>query len=291
MCENAQVNGVTKDGGCKHYCLVHHPDVLPVLIPLAPVLSLSRGPTVGEYASLWSNAAVKIPDDVDAAEAAPLLCAGVTVFNGIRNMNVTAGDVVAIQGLGGLGHLAVQYSRKMGYNTVAISSSDAKKEFATKLGANHYIDTSKQDAAEELQKLGGASLVVITAPNPKIMGPMVNACGPLGKVLILAREWSWHPYSCFMFLTLADLGMKLLFCHSPRTAVGDVPVPSVSMIMKGISVHGWPSGHALDSEEAIAFAQNQGVKCMVEKVKLEDVEGAVKSMEDGKVRFRGVIVF
>lgn len=131
---------------------------------------------------------MKIPTDLDAAEAAPLLCAGVTVFNGIRNMNITAGDIVAIQGLGGLGHLAVQYSRKMGYNTVAISSSDAKKEFATQLGANHYIDTSKEDAAEALQKLGGASLVVITAPNPDIMGKMVNACGPLGKVLILARE-------------------------------------------------------------------------------------------------------
>lgn len=103
-------------------------------------------------------------------------------------MNPVAGDIVAIQGLGGLGHLALQYSRKMGYNTVAISSSDAKKEFATKLGANHYIDTSKEDAAEALQKMGGASLVVITAPNPKIMGNMVNACGPAGKVVILARE-------------------------------------------------------------------------------------------------------
>lgn len=143
---------------------------------------------VGEYATLWSNAAVKIPTELDAAEAAPLLCAGVTVFNGIRNMNVTAGDIVAIQGLGGLGHLAVQYSRKLGYNTVAISSSDSKKDFATKLGANHYIDTSKEDPAEALQKLGGASLVVITAPNPDIMGKMVNGCGPLGKVLILARK-------------------------------------------------------------------------------------------------------
>lgn len=145
-------------------------------------------PTVGEYATLWSVSAVKIPDEIDAAEAAPLLCAGVTVFNAIRKMDITAGDVVAVQGLGGLGHLALQYSRKMGYNTVAISSSDAKKEFATKLGANHYVDTSKEDAAEALQKLGGASLVVITAPNPKVMGPMVNACGPAGKVLILARE-------------------------------------------------------------------------------------------------------
>ena len=116
------------------------------------------------------------------------MCAGVTVFNGIRQMNITPGDVVAIQGLGGLGHLAVQYARKMGYRTVALSTSSAKKDFAAQLGATDYIDTSKEDPAEALQKMGGASLVVVTAPNPKVMSPLVKACGPLGKVLILARK-------------------------------------------------------------------------------------------------------
>lgn len=106
-------------------------------------------------------------------------------------MNITQGDTVAIQGLGGLGHLALQYSRRMGYRTVAISSSDSKREFAMKLGANDYIDTSKEDAAEALQKIGGAALIVITAPNPKIMGPMIEGCAAGGKVLILARK-------CFM---------------------------------------------------------------------------------------------
>lgn len=137
---------------------------------------------------MWSVAAVNIPGHIEAAQAAPLLCAGVTVFAGLRELQITAGDIVAVQGLGGLGHLALQYSRKMGYNTVAISSSDSKRDFATKLGANHYIDTSKEDPVEALQKLGGASAVIITAPNPKIMGPMVNACGPRGKVLLLARK-------------------------------------------------------------------------------------------------------
>lgn len=131
---------------------------------------------------------MRIPHDADPAEYAPLLCAGVTVFNGIRKMNIVPGDIVAIQGLGGLGHLAVQYARKLGYRTVALSTSSNKKDFATQLGATDYIDTSKESAAEALQKMGGASLIVVTAPNPEVMGPLVNGLGPLGKLLILARK-------------------------------------------------------------------------------------------------------
>jgi len=211
-----------------------------------------------EYCTLRSEAAVRIPPDADPAQYAPLLCAGITVFNGIRKMNITPGDIVAVQGLGGLGHLAIQYARKMGYRTVALSSSDAKREFAMKLGATDYVDNSKEDSAEALQKMGGASLVVVTAPNPKMMGNLVNACGPCGKILIL----------------------------SP---VGEVPVDTGVMIHYGISVHGWPSGHALDSEEAIAFAEHQGVECMVEKFPFDKVEDAVKHMTSGKVRFRCVL--
>lgn len=174
-------------------------------------------------------------------------------------MDIVHGDTVAIQGLGGLGHLALQYARKMGYRTVALSTSSSKKDFAFELGANDYIDTSKENAGEALQKIGGASLIVVTAPNPEIMGPLINGLGPMGKLLILAP-------------------------------VGDVPVNTVSLIMGGRSVHGWPSGHALDSEEAIDFAEKQGVKCMVEKFPFNKVEDAVKHMESGKVRFRSVIV-
>ncbi|PVI05169.1 alcohol dehydrogenase [Periconia macrospinosa] len=228
-CDNATVNGIFRDGG------------------------------YAEYTTIRSEAAVRIPADVPAAEYAPLLCAGVTVFNGIRKMGIVPGDIVAIQGLGGLGHLALQYSRKMGYRTVAISSSDSKREFAKELGANDYIDTSKEDAAEALQKIGGASLIVVTAPNPKIMGPMAKGLATLGKLLILAP-------------------------------IGEVPVDTITLIGKGASVHGWPSGHALDSEEAIAFAQNMGVNCMVEKFPFEKVEEAVEHMLSGKVRFRSVLV-
>jgi D-arabinose 1-dehydrogenase-like Zn-dependent alcohol dehydrogenase len=228
-CENEAVNGVSRDGG------------------------------YGQYATLRTEATVKVPDGMDAAAAAPLLCAGVTVFNGIRQMNIIAGGTVAIQGLGGLGHLALQYSRKMGYRTVALSRDDSKKDFATKLGATDYLDGSKGDAGEELQKLGGADLIVVTAPNPKIIAGLVGGLAPLGKLLILAP-------------------------------VGDVTVNTVPMILKGQSVHGWPSGHALDSEEAIAFAQTQGVECMVEKFPLSKWKDAFEAMVTSKVRFRAVLM-
>ncbi|GAB7341028.1 hypothetical protein MBLNU457_7357t2 [Dothideomycetes sp. NU457] len=228
MCDNEVVNGVNRDGG------------------------------YAEYSDLRSEAAVRIPDDVPAADYAPLLCAGVTVFNGIRKMNIVQGDTVAIQGLGGLGHLALQYARKMGYRTVALSSSDDKKDFAMKLGANDYINTSKSDVAQELQKIGGAALVVVTAPNPKVMSPLVGGLAAGGKLLILAP-------------------------------VGEIPVDTVTMIMKGASVHGWPSGHALDSEEAIAFAQHQDVNCMIEKFPLEKAGEAIEHMHSGKCRFRAVL--
>jgi len=228
MCQNEAINGVTMNGGYSEYCI------------------------------LRTEAAVKISPDIDPVSYAPLLCAGVTTFNGIRKMNIEQGGVVAIQGLGGLGHLAVQYARKMGYRTVALSQSAAKKDFAMELGATDYIDGSKEDTVEALQKMGGADLIVVTAPNPKIIGPLVGACAPLGKVLVL----------------------------SP---VGDITVSTIPMIMKGISVHGWPSGHALDSEEAIEFAEHQGVKCMVEKFPLEKAQEAMDYMLSGKVRFRAVL--
>lgn len=200
MCSNAAVNGVSKDGGYAEYC------------------------------TLRSEATVTIDRSLDPAAAAPLLCAGVTLFNSIRKMGITQGDTVAIQGLGGLGHLGVQYARKMGYRTVALSSSDKKRDFATKLGANDYFDGSKQDHGEALQKIGGAALIVVTAPNPEIISPLLNGLAAGGKLLILAP-------------------------------VGEVKVNTVAMITKGLSVHGWPSGHALDSEEAIQFAQHHDVNC------------------------------
>ncbi|KAI9749031.1 MAG: Saccharopine dehydrogenase [Chaenotheca gracillima] len=229
MCSNASINGVTRDGG------------------------------FAEYVILSTEAVVSVPEDIDPAQAAPLLCAGVTVFNAIRKMDILHGGIVAVQGLGGLGHLAIQYANKMGYRVVAISSSAAKEDFAKKLGAHDYINTAKEDAAEKLQALGGAALVVCTASNPDAMGGFLGGLEAGGKLLILAPA-------------------------------GETKVNTIAMITKGLSVHGWPSGHSLDCEEAIEFAQVHDVNCMIEKFPLKDAQKAFERMTSGNVRFRSVLV-
>lgn len=227
-CDNREVNGVTMDGG------------------------------YAEYVILRAEAAVRIPSDADPVEVAPLLCAGVTVFNSMRQMHVVQGSVVAVQGLGGLGHLGVQYANKMGYKVVALSSGSDKKDFATKLGAHHYIDTSKEDPVQALQKLGGADMIVATAPNPKAISPLVGGLAVGGKLVVLAP-------------------------------VGPVEFDTAALVTKGASVCGWPSGHAQDSEDAIDFASTHGVKCMVEKFTLKDVQAGFDHMTSGKARFRAVL--
>jgi D-arabinose 1-dehydrogenase-like Zn-dependent alcohol dehydrogenase len=174
-------------------------------------------------------------------------------------MNIEQGNLVAVQGLGGLGHLAVQYANKMGYKVAALSSGASKKDFATKLGAHEYIDSSADDPVKKLTTLGGAALIIATAPNPKAIAPLTAALQPGGKLLILAP-------------------------------VGTVEINSVDLIIGGRSVHGWPSGHALDSEEAIDFATTHGVKCMVEPFGFDKATEAVEHMLSNKVRFRGVLV-
>lgn len=229
MCDNEAINGVSRDGG------------------------------YAEYVLLRAEAVVRVPKEIDPAEAAPLLCAGVTVFNGIRKMHVEQGALVAVQGLGGLGHLAVQYARKMGYEVAVLSSGDDKAAFAKQLGAHHYINSKSADAGAELMKLGGASIIVQTAPNPKVVSGLVAGLAPQGKLLSLAP-------------------------------VGPVEFDTVALVMKGASVQGWPSGHALDSEEAIRFAMNHDIKCMIEKYPFADVQKAVDSLVAGKPRFRNVLV-
>lgn len=228
MCQNGAVNGVSKDGG------------------------------YAEYVLLRTEAVVKVPEDVDPVEYAPILCAGITVFNSIRKLKITPGDVVAVQGLGGLGHLAVQYANKMGYKVVALSSGDKKRDFAAKLGAHEYIDTSKEDPCKKLMELGGASLIVCTAPNAKSIGPLTGGLETGGRVLILAP-------------------------------CGGVEINSLDLIMKAAGVVGFPSGHALDSEEAIAFTKLHGIRCMVEKFPLKDAQKAFDHMKSGDVRFRAVL--
>ncbi|PNY24250.1 Alcohol dehydrogenase [Tolypocladium capitatum] len=229
MCDHKLVNGMSKDGG------------------------------FAEYALLRAEAVVRVPKELAPADAAPLLCAGVTVFNGMRKMHVEQGALVAVQGLGGLGHLAVQYANKMGYEVAVLSSGDDKAKFAKELGADHYINTKSSDAAAELKKLGGAAMIVQTAPNPKVVGALVGGLAPGGKLL----------------------------CLSP---VGEVTIDTNSLVTKGQSVHGWPSGHALDSEEAIRFAMKHDIRCMIEKYSLADVQKAVDDLKAGKPRFRNVLI-
>ena len=176
----------------------------------------------------------------------------------MRNMNVIPGDVVAVQGLGGLGHLAIQYARKMGFRTVALSRGTAKKDFAMQLGATDYIDIKANNVAEELQKMGGAAMIAVTAPNPDIISPLIDGLAPAGTLLL------W-------------------------TAIGPVPVNTVPMVLNALSVRGWPSGHANDCEEAIAFAETHGVECYIEKFPLEKVNEAMSHMLKGDVRFRAVL--
>ncbi|MCJ1444760.1 MAG: hypothetical protein MMC23_005262 [Stictis urceolatum] len=228
MCENGVVNGITRDGGYSEYC------------------------------NLRAEAGVRVPKHVDAAKYAPILCAGVTVFNAMRNMHVSPGSTVAIQGLGGLGHLALQYANKMGYRVVALSRDASKEKFARQLGAHEYIDGSKGDLGEQLQKLGGASLIVSTAPSADAIQPLMTGLGILGKLLILS-------------------------------VVGEVKVNTGIMVGKGLSVQSWPSGHQYDSEEALAYTELENVDCMVQTWPLDKAQEAYEAMGKGQVRFRAVI--
>ncbi|KAI8229589.1 hypothetical protein K4K53_005540 [Colletotrichum sp. SAR 10_77] len=216
-CQNTAVNGVSMDGG------------------------------YAEYVLLRDEAVVRVPKNMDPADSAPLLCAGVTVFNSIRKQGIEHGSLVVIQGLGGLGHLGVQYANKMGYKVAVLSSGSSKKEFATKLGAHEYIDTSAEDPVKRLQELGGAALIVATAPHAKAISPLTGGLMPGGKLLVLAP-------------------------------VGKLEVDSVDLIIGGKSVGGWPSGHQIDTEAALDFAATHGVKCMVEKFPLAEARKASEHM-------------
>lgn len=175
MCDNQLVNGVTRGGGCMSMLCIISKQLLTLI-------------TDAEYCAIRSEAAVRIPPDVDAATYAPMLCAGVTVFNSMRQMQVPPGSTVAIQGLGGLGHLALQYANKFGYRVVALSRNSEKEKFARQLGAHEYIDGSKEDIGEALQKMGGASLIVSTVPDKTSITPLLSGLGIKGKLLILSGK-------------------------------------------------------------------------------------------------------
>jgi D-arabinose 1-dehydrogenase-like Zn-dependent alcohol dehydrogenase len=231
MCVNRKVTGIDFDGGYAEYML-------------APAVALAA-----------------IPADLPAEEAGPFMCAGVTVYNALRHSGARAGDVVAVHGIGGLGHLGVQYARRMGFNTVAINRGKDKEPLARQLGAHHYLDATATDVAAELQKFGGASVILATAPNAQAISLLVDGLAPGGKLLVPAAPA--EPLTISMF----------------------------SLINKRSSVAGWYSGTAKDSQDTLEFSALSGIHPMIEKYPLDRVAQAYEQMHSGKVRFRVVLTF
>src|SRR3954471_17069766 len=212
-----------------------------------------------EYVVIGAEAVAAIPSDLPAEEVGPFMCAGVTVHNALRNSGARGGDLVAVHGIGGLGHLAVQYARQMGFNTVAIGRGKDKEPVARKLGAHHYIDTNEDDGAAQLQKLGGAHVILATAPNGKAISALVDGLGPSGRLIVPA-------------------------------APGDpLTVNAFSMIAGRRSIDGSYSGTARDSQDTLEFSALAGVHPMIEKYPLSEVAAAYEQMHSGKVRFRVVL--
>jgi D-arabinose 1-dehydrogenase-like Zn-dependent alcohol dehydrogenase len=199
-----------------------------------------------------------IPEELSAVEAAPLMCAGITTFNCLRNSGARSGDVVAILGLGGLGHLGVQYAAKMGFRTVGIARGKDKEPLAMKLGAHHYIDSQSQDPAAELLKLGGAKVILATATNAEAMSAVSGGLGVNGTLMIIG-------------------------------AVPSMQISPIQLLMGRQSVKGWYSGMAIDSQETLAFSVLSGVRSMNEVYPLEKAPEAYERMMSGKARFRVVL--
>ena len=206
-----------------------------------------------------AEAVAAMPDDLPADEAAPLLCAGITVYNSLRNSGARGGDLVAVQGIGGLGHLGIQYARQMGFRTVAIGRGADKQPLARKLGAHEYIDTNTIAPAEALQKMGGARVILATAPDSKSMSALVDGLGGNGKLLIVGA------------------GME------PLT------VTPLQLIGGRKSIQGWPSGTAKDSEDTLRYSALTGVRPMIERYPLEKAAEAYAQMLSGRARFRVVL--
>ena len=229
ICVNLKIPGITYDGGYAEYMIV-------------PVEALAL-----------------MPESLDAAEAAPLMCAGITTFNSLRHAGALPGDLVAVQGIGGLGHLGVQFANRFGYKVVAVGRGMENAALAKKLGANAYIDSQATNAAEELQKMGGAKVILATAPSSKAMSSLVDGLGMNGKMVVLGATADPIEVSPFQLIT----GRK--------------------------SIQGWPSGIPTDSEDTLRFAELTGVRPMIEKYPLAKANEAYARMFSGKAQFRVVL--
>ncbi len=223
------------------------------------ITALSFDGGYAEYMIAPAEAVAAIPDDLPAAEAAPLLCAGITTYNALRHAGAMPGDLVAVLGIGGLGHLGIQYARQMGFRTVAIGRGADKEGLTRKLGAHEYVDNSAGPPAAALQTLGGARVILATAPDSKSISALVDGLGPNGKLVVIGA--SQEP-----------LGI------SPN-----------QLLMQRLSIQGWSSGTAKDSEDTLRFSVLTGVKPMIESYPLEKAAEAYERMMSGKARFRVVV--
>jgi len=229
-CQNPVVSGVTADGG---YAEV--------------MIAEARG-------------IASIPDELGSAEAAPLLCAGITTYNALRNAGLRGGDLVAVQGIGGLGHLGIQFARQMGFHTVAIGRGGEKEKLAKDLGAHVYIDTAVDDSAALLQRMGGARAILATAPSGNAMGSLVSGLAARGKLIVVGVPQD-----------------PMQLSASP-------------LVFGGRSVYGSLTGTAIEMEDALAFSVLENIRPMIETVPLEEAADAYARMMQGHARFRMVLV-
>ena len=228
-CRNVQIPGISYDGGYQQFML-------------APVEALAA-----------------IPQSLSDVEAAPLLCAGITTYNSLRHSGAMPGDLVAVQGIGGLGHLGIQFASKFGYRVAAIGRGPENAALAKKLGAHVYIDSNATKAADELQKLGGAQAILATAPNSKSMSELIDGLGPNGKLIVVGA--SFDP----------------------------IEVTPLQLIKGVRSIQGWAAGTPADSEDTLRFAELSGVRSMIETYPLEKAEEAYQRMMSGMAQFRVVL--
>ncbi|HEY4709420.1 MAG TPA: alcohol dehydrogenase [Candidatus Acidoferrales bacterium] len=228
-CLNAKVSGISFDGGYQEYMV-------------APV-----------------EAVAQMPESLDAAEAAPLMCAGITTFNALRHSGAMPSDLVAVQGIGGLGHLGIQFAQKFGYKVAAVGRGPENAALAKKLGASVYIDSAATDAAAELQKLGGARVILATAPSAKSMSSLIGGLGANGRMMVVGAT------------------------------PDPIEVSPIQLIVGMKSIQGWYSGIPTDSEDTLRFAELTGVRPMIEKFPLEKAAEAYARMMSGKAQFRVVL--
>ena len=228
-CQNMKIAGISYDGGYQEYMV-------------APVEALAA-----------------IPESLNDAEAAPLLCAGVTTFNALRRSGALPSDLVAVQGIGGLGHLGIQFASKFGYKVAAIGRGSENAALAKKLGASVYIDSKTTNAAEELQKLGGARVILATAPSSKAMSELIDGLGPNGKLLVIGADFE------------------------------PIEVTPIQLITGSRTIQGWASGTPTDSEDTLRFAELTGVRPMIETYPLEKAGEAYARMMSGDAQFRVVL--